>query len=362
MAWPEAQYTCFLIPAVFTLAASLGASGKAAIEAVIIGFEVAARPGMVCSDGGAAARGFLSCANVGTLGVAAASAKLMGLDLDRTVAALTLAASVGGGLVRQTGSAAHVVEAGFAARDGIMAAELARRGLGGNPGDLRRQGGLFRRARRPARDRDENGPRRRFPRHGGRPEEIPLLLHAATHHRCGKGAARDAPDRARRGRRGPGGGQRRLPDDHEIPGPADVEQARFSLPHVVAATLAGEPMDVRTFSAQKLDDPRILAQRGKVRMVVHDEWGYDQLGAHDEITVVLRDGSELKTITTIAHGDAIDPLSRAETLAKFHACTAGMIPARLQGTVAGMLEALEAVADVAPMMRSLTFAAETVAA
>src|SRR3546814_1834477 len=88
---------------------------------------------MICSNHGAAARGFLSCANNGTIGVAAGAAKLMKLDRAKIRDAVTLAASVGGGLVRQTGSAAHVVEAGFAGRDGIMAATLAARGLGGNP-------------------------------------------------------------------------------------------------------------------------------------------------------------------------------------------------------------------------------------
>src|SRR3546814_7266080 len=60
VAWPEAQYTCCLFPALFSLGQALGSSGREVIEAIIIGFEVAARPGMICSNHGAAARGFLS--------------------------------------------------------------------------------------------------------------------------------------------------------------------------------------------------------------------------------------------------------------------------------------------------------------
>src|SRR3546814_13720239 len=73
---------------------------------------------MICSNHGAAARGFLSCANNGTIGVAAGAAKLMKLDRAKIRDAVTLAASVGGGLVRQTGSAAPVGEAGVAGRGG----------------------------------------------------------------------------------------------------------------------------------------------------------------------------------------------------------------------------------------------------
>src|SRR3546814_2011668 len=98
---------------------------------------------MICSNHGAAARGFLSCAKNGTIGVAAGAAKLMKLDRAKIRDAVTLAASVGGGLVRQTGSAAHVVEAGFAGRDGIMAATLAARGLGGNPTILDGKAGYY---------------------------------------------------------------------------------------------------------------------------------------------------------------------------------------------------------------------------
>src|SRR3546814_11188046 len=94
---------------------------------------------MICSNHGAAARGFLSCANNGTIGVAAGAAKLMKLDRAKIRDAVTLAASVGGGLVRQTGSAAHVVEAGFAGRDTVGEGPVRRgggstRGSRGTPG------------------------------------------------------------------------------------------------------------------------------------------------------------------------------------------------------------------------------------
>jgi 2-methylcitrate dehydratase PrpD len=356
VAWPEAQYTCCLIPAVFTLGEKLGASGKAVLEAMIIGFEVAARPGMTLSNGGAAARGFLSCANVGTLGVAAAAAKLMGLDTERTQAALTLAASVGGGLVRQTGSSAHVVEAGFAARDGIMAAELARRGLGGNPSIMDGKAGYFDAlAGQPGLEIAPGiGTDLRVMAVGQKKYPCCYMLQRIIDETKGliadNGIVADEVAEVRVEVNGA------FPAIMKYPEPADVEEARFSLPHVVAATLVGEPMDVRTFSADKLDDPRIAAQRGKVNMIVHEEWGYDQLGAEDHIAVVMRDGRRFEAVAMVARGDAVNPLTREETLAKFMTCTDGQIPAELQRDTAAALSGLETVADVAPMMDALTFA------
>lgn len=356
VAWPEAQYTCCLIPAMFTLGEKLGASGKAVLEAVIIGFEVAARPGMTLSNGGAAARGFLSCANVGTLGVAAGAARLMGLDRGRTQAALTLAASVGGGLVRQTGSSAHVVEAGFAARDGIMAADLAARGLGGNPTILDGKAGYF----------DALAGQPGLEIAPGTGSDLRIMAVGQKKYPCcymlqriidetkglvaGHGIAADDVAEVRVEVNAA------FPTIMKYPEPADVEEARFSLPHVVAATLVGEPMDVRTFSADKLDDPRILGQRDKVKMIVRDDWGYDQLGAEDHIAVVMRDGRRFEAVARVARGDAVRPLSREETLAKFMTCTDGQIPAALQQETADALAGLETLADVAPMMDALTFA------
>src|SRR3546814_13806288 len=114
--------SCALVTGVQTCALpicqALGSSGREVIEAIIIGFEVAARPGMICSNHGAAARGFLSCANNGTIGVAAGAAKLMKLDRAKIRDAVPLSASVVAGLGRQHASAAHVVEAGVGGRAG----------------------------------------------------------------------------------------------------------------------------------------------------------------------------------------------------------------------------------------------------
>ncbi len=353
VAWPEAQYTCCLIPAMFTLAQALGSSGRDLIEAIVIGFEVAARPGMICSNGGAAARGFLSCANNGTIGVAAGAAKLMKLDEGQIRDAVTLATSVGGGLVRQTGSAAHVVEAGFAGRDGIMAATLAARGLGGNPSIMDGKAGYY--------DALAGQPDIAFDLGTG--ADLRVMAVGQKKYPCcylvqriidgvkelvaAHGIAADDVAEVRVEV------NRAFPTILKYPEPRDVEEARFSLPHVVAGALVGEPMDVHTFSAAKLDDPAILAQRGKVKMIVHDEWGYDQLGKEDILTIRMTDGTEHRKVCTVAHGDAESPLGRDATVAKFRACTDAILPGDVQRDAIAALTGLEAVVSVAPLMASL---------
>ena len=360
VAWPEAQYTCCLIPALFSLGQKLNASGRDVLEAIIIGFEVAARPGMICSNHGAAARGFLSCANNGTIGVAAGAAKLMRLDVGQIRDAVTLATSVGGGLVRQTGSAAHVVEAGFAGRDGIMAASLAARGLGGNPTIMDGKAGYYDAlAGQPGIDFElGRGADLRVMAVGQKKYPCCYLLQRVidgvkelvVHHGIKPADVEEVQVEVNGA----------FPTIVKYPEPADVEEARFSLPHVVAAALVGESMDFRTFSAAKLNDPRIAEHRGKVRMIVHDEWGYDQLGKEDVITVRLAGGEEYRIVCTVAHGDAADPLTREETIAKFIDCTDGLIPGELQVEAVAVLERLEEAPSVAALLDKLTYAAAPV--
>lgn len=355
VAWPEAQYTCCLIPAIFSLGQKLGSSGRDVLEAIVIGFEVAARPGMICSNHGAAARGFLSCANNGTIGVAAGAAKLMKLDSARIRDAVTLATSVGGGLVRQTGSAAHVVEAGFAARDGIMAASLAALGLGGNPTIMDGKAGYYDAlAGQPEIDfalgtgsdaRILAVGQKKYPCCYLLQRDIDAVKALVAEHGIDADAAAEVIVEVNRA----------YPTIVKYPEPKDVEEARFSLPHVVAAALAGEPMDFRTFSEAKLHDLAILRHRDKVRMIVHDEWGYDQLGPQDVITIRMADGAEYRATCTTAHGDAEDKLSRDETIAKFMACTDGLLPPELQRKTVDTLTRLEEASSVAELLDRLTY-------
>jgi 2-methylcitrate dehydratase PrpD len=67
------------------------------------------------------------------LGATAAASKLMKLDSYQTRMALGIAAFQAGGLIANVGTMAHVLELAAAARDGIEAAELARKGLTSHP-------------------------------------------------------------------------------------------------------------------------------------------------------------------------------------------------------------------------------------
>jgi 2-methylcitrate dehydratase PrpD len=74
-------------------------------------------------------RGWHCTSSIGTLGAAAAASRLLRLDAESTVHALGIAASSACGLKENLGSMVKPLHAGMAARNGVMAARLAKAGL-----------------------------------------------------------------------------------------------------------------------------------------------------------------------------------------------------------------------------------------
>ncbi|MDY6935601.1 MAG: MmgE/PrpD family protein [Spirochaetota bacterium] len=117
-----------LFPAILSLGEMLKASGRELIEAYVIGLEVAARIGIVL-NGDHYARGWHGTSTTGTIGAAAASARLLKLDARRVRTAMGMAASQTAGLRQNFGTMTKPFHAGNAARSGVTSAMLAKRGF-----------------------------------------------------------------------------------------------------------------------------------------------------------------------------------------------------------------------------------------
>ncbi len=121
-----------LVPAVLAVGEKLHCSGRRALEAYIVGFQVMAKLGMVLNPG-LYEKGWHPTSVFGILGAAASAAYLMGLDCEKTTYALGIAASEASGIKKNFGSMTKPVHAGSASRKGVWAALLAERGLTANP-------------------------------------------------------------------------------------------------------------------------------------------------------------------------------------------------------------------------------------
>src|SRR6476646_3073096 len=124
-----AHPTCALVPAAIAAAELADASGRAVLDAYIVGFELECRLGMTMTPRHYHARGWHCTSSIGTLGAAAAAARLLGLTPAATVDALGIAASLACGLKENIGTMVKPLHAGIAARNGVMAALLAKNGF-----------------------------------------------------------------------------------------------------------------------------------------------------------------------------------------------------------------------------------------
>ena len=122
-------------PGAIALAEQRGLPGTAVLHALLLGMDVECRIGNAVSPGHYA-RGWHITSTCGVFGAAAATAKLLGLDAERTAQALGVAASQSAGLVENLPFAAKNVSVGNAARNGIFAAMLAEQGYTAAPASI----------------------------------------------------------------------------------------------------------------------------------------------------------------------------------------------------------------------------------
>src|SRR5207244_10014372 len=117
-----------LVAAAWAAAEIAGASGRALLDAYVVGFEIEGRLGRAMNPRHYR-RGWHCTSTLGTIGAAAACARLLGLDQTRVPSALAIAASCASGLKENFGTMVKPLHAGLAARNAVLAAELARAGM-----------------------------------------------------------------------------------------------------------------------------------------------------------------------------------------------------------------------------------------
>jgi 2-methylcitrate dehydratase PrpD len=116
--------------ALFALARRREMSGADFLHAFILGMETTCRLGNAVTPGHYE-RGWHITSTCGVFGAAVAAGKALRLDASQFVHALGIAATQAAGLVEMLGSMARVLNAGFAARNGLNAALLAAEGFEG---------------------------------------------------------------------------------------------------------------------------------------------------------------------------------------------------------------------------------------
>lgn len=315
-----------LVPALLALTAEIESNGTRLIDAYIVGLQVQYYMALGCmrSHGDI---GWHSTATLGAIGGAAACAYLMELDLGQTAAALSLSASMAGGMKVQFGTGAKPLHAGLAAQHAVQAALLAREGLSGSSdaldgpmGFLELCGGDrapgwqhidFKAAGRVLAIEREGLMIKRFPCCAATHRAIDCALELQERHAI-------APDDIKAIDTHIGHGHAR---NLMYPIPQDYVEARFSMQYCVSAALHGRGLGLNDFTPDALLRPDVLALMPAVQVHAYPPELSDQ--AH-RVVIHLNDGSMIQGERKHAIGTMHSPLGEAERKKKFWDCCADL--------------------------------------
>ncbi len=299
--------------AVMALAEHLGASGRQVIDATVLGIDVACRMGNLVYPQHYD-RGWHITGSTGTLGAAAACARLLGLDAKQTQMALGIAASQPIGLREQFGTMTKPFHPGGAARAGLMAALMAKQGFTASPRALEAPRGWAQVVSTKydwSEARDELGQRFEISFNAYKPFACGIVIHPSI----------DACVQLREQGVKPEQVQKIELRVHslvlELTGkkePQDGLQGKFSVYHGCAAGLIFGRAGEEEFSDEIVTREDVVALRRKVVAVVDDSIREESVVA----TATLADGRTITVNVEHAIGSLERPMTDAMLESKFH--------------------------------------------
>ncbi len=333
-------------PGAMAVAEAQGASGKAFLEAVIIGYEVTARMGAATT----AKAEIHSHGTWGTIGTAAAAARLLGLDAAETRQAMSMAVSMSPANTWTPcieGATIRNLYPGRSGFQGILAAQLVRCGFTGikdAPRDL--YDGIL------GDGFDASAVLDGLGESGGyRIERNYFKFHACCLYNHPVIDAVQAISRKKdftaaevehiRVEAPP------LALIMADPEPENMLAAKFSIPYAVAASVVHGATDVTAFYPEKVADRQVRALARKVEVAADPEMSlrrFDYPSAR--VTVFTGDGQVLTEEVTAQYGDAANPAPREVLLDKFNYLAKGTLGSARTAEVVELADRLDMLADL----------------
>ena len=135
-----------VLPSALAAAELVNASGKEFITAFVLGSDLQCRLSLAVEDHTSSKYGWAYTTTTGVFGAAAAAAKMLGLDEEKTLNSLGIAYCEASGNAQPLieGTLAKRIQPGFAAQKGLQAAMIAKRGITGPQKALEGERGFYR--------------------------------------------------------------------------------------------------------------------------------------------------------------------------------------------------------------------------
>jgi len=315
-----------MIPTLLTLAEMKNTSGQDIITAHVAGFETQyylAAP----INPSHYERGWHSTATFGAFGTAAAVANLVELDPVETRNALNTVASTAAGLKKNFGTMSKPFHVGHAARSGLTAALLSKRGFTANSEVLDGPRGFW--ALYAGNDRvDKNALpdlgrpfalvgegiyRKKYPCCYGTHRAIAAAIELADKEGI------DPVDIDSIQVLAPGVSIDCLPYNN----PSTGLEAKFSMEYCVAAALVKDQLSLETFEDDALTNQEVQSLRTRVQVETDTSLPYD--GNRNTVRIRTNTGKTYEKTRSLTPGSPDDPLSETELRDKFKMCASRVL-------------------------------------
>ncbi|MBC7778936.1 MAG: MmgE/PrpD family protein, partial [Proteobacteria bacterium] len=341
-----------ILPGLIALAERERASGRDLLVAYVAGFETETRIARAVHFHHYE-KGWHPTATLGVFGAAAAAARLLALDAERTATALAIAASLAAGIKANFGTMVKSLHVGQCARNGLYAALLASHGYTANAGVFEHPQGFF---------EVFNGAGHydaaKALADWGEPFDIVSPGIAIKQYPC-CGSTHPALDAMLAiVRRHPLAGvdiarieawihPRRLAHT-DRPHPASALDCKFSLQYCLVRALLDRQVVLEQFDGEGWRDARVGPLLERVTVAPYDGSRFDPANHFGgEVRVTLHDGRVLQQKVEQPLGrTSANPLPEALLHAKFAACAQRVLPAPRTEQVVGSIAQFEALADV----------------
>jgi len=348
-----------VLPAVLAMGEKLKLPGRVCLEAYLVGLEIISKVGRAINPDHYD-KGWHSTGTLGTLGAAAASAKLLKLDGERIRMALGIAGSMSSGLRANFGTMTKPLHAGHAARNGVEAALLASQGFTATTTVFESDLGfcdLF--------TQEKNYDLRKIIADLGAPFSIqspgigkkPYPSCAATHSFLdGIFQLIERYDiQAEDVESLECGIFYRLPNMLIHATPQTGLEGKFSLEFCIALALLERKVGIGQFTDAKVKEPKIQALIGRItKKVTAEAGGKDTLYPAAIMTVHMKNGVNYPCKVEKRKGSPASPLSAAEIMQKFMDCAQLCYSADQSRRILEAVLIMEKTDDIGQVIQSFT--------
>lgn len=347
-----------ICPAVWAVGEQVGASGREAIVAHVLGLEVADKIGAGVKPG-FQLKGWHPLAVLNTFGCAVAAAKLLRLDANRIANAMGIAGAEASGMRVAMGTMSKAYGAGRSARDGVTAGLLAHLGytgptnvIEGRDGFLQTFGdgasgaGILEHMGKPYEFVSPGITLKKFPACTRSHNGIQGMLNLRQRHGFGANDVASVECLVTPA----------VVDYLKFPRPKSKFEAKYSMEFCLATVLRDGAVQISSFTDERVRDPQLVALMDRITMMVWPEYAKDGYNPSYApygcvVNVKLKDGRAFSERVDQGPWEPGTSPGWDELVAKFRGNAELVLPARAVDQAVDMVSRLETLDDIGALMK-----------